>query len=177
MSLTRNQFLRYLLPAFPALAIAVAIPIQNLIARRDKERLAVAIVIVLFILNAGLVNLGPWTFGAPGLRQHSEDVRALAPWVKLNVPADRELLNYRLSTWVPRNAMLFYSERYMGDTVTDPAIVRSRLRIEPALNLIARPADYAVLADSLPGALTIVKQEGNLLYATAATRRGELLHP
>ena len=177
MSLTRNQFLRYVLPAYPALAIAAAIPLQNLLARREKESHAVLVLLALLAMNAGIVNLSPWTFGAPGLGRHSEDVRALAPWVELNTPLGRELLNYRLPTWVPRNALLFYSERYLGDPVLEPATVRSRLRIEPALGLIARPADYAVLVDSLPGALTIVKQEGNLLYATAAGRRGELRHP
>jgi len=165
MSLTRNQFLRYILAVFPALAILAAYALHGLARRYRKLPHLLAALLAVAALVAILINATAIVpAGSTGLVRHSVDVKALAPLVREHTPAGTELLNYRLPRWDPRNAMLFYSERFLGEPISEPDSLLVRLEREPALKLLTSPRGFEQLETAAPGRLVVLGRSGGLVY-------------
>ena len=164
MSLTRNQFLRYVLLIWPALALLSAHALTALLARRGWEWRGLGVLLALALVTAAAVDFTPLTLpGAMGLSRHSEDVIALAPAVESECPAGDTLLNFRLATWEPRNALLFATGRWLGDPVADVPALADSLAATPGRRLLTNGAGAARLDSLAPGLTRDLARAGNLV--------------
>ncbi len=166
MSLTRNQFLRYLLNIFPALALLAAWSLGRLLADRRGETWLLGLLTGLAVAIALIINftdLAPK--GATGLRPQSVDVLALSPVIAAGTAEGDSLLNFRLSTWVPRNALLFHSGRWLEAPLPDPAALAAALAADPGRGLLTSPAGFAELRSSYPDLLEKRAVSGGLVWA------------
>jgi 4-amino-4-deoxy-L-arabinose transferase-like glycosyltransferase len=166
MSLTRNQFLRYLLNIFPALALLAAWSLGRLLAERRGERWVLGLLTGLALVIAALINFtGLAPKGATGLAPQSVDVLALSPAIEAGTPEGESLLNYRLSTWVPRNALLFHAGRWLEEPLGDPAELAVALAARPGCGLLTNPAGFAELRSLYPELLEKRAVSGGLVWA------------
>lgn len=86
-SLIQNRWLRYLLPAFPALSILAAVALNRLLAALSKPVFFKYAYVVLIGL-AAVIAL------APKYRTRPEEMRRLAPLAETLAPADARILLY-----------------------------------------------------------------------------------
>ncbi len=166
MSLTRNQFLRYLLNIFPALALLAAWSLSRLLADRRGEGWVIGLLAGLALIVAGLINftdLAPK--GATGLAPQSVDVMALSRSIEAGTPEGETLLNYRLSAWVPRNALLFHAGRWLEAPLGDPEELAAALLARPGSGLLTSPAGFAELRSRYPDLLKKQAVSGGLVWA------------
>jgi len=169
MSLTRNQFLRYILNIFPALALLAAWGLARLLAPRGWLGRANAGLALLALATAAVINLTDYApRGAVGLAPQSAEVVALAPAIRAGTPPGATLLNFRLGTWDPRNALRFHAERWLADPIADLQAFTDSLLCEPGRGLLTSAAGAALLDSVAPGLLIERGRAGNLVYAVGA---------
>ncbi len=169
MSLTRNQFLRYLLNVWPALALLAAWGLTRLLEPRGWLGRVNAGLAALAIATALVINFTAFAPpGAVGLAPQSADVLALAPAIRAGTPPGATLLNFRLGTWDPRNAVLFHAEHWLADPIADPQACTDSLLCEPGRGLLTSVAGAALLDSVSPGLLIERGRAGNLVYAVGA---------
>jgi 4-amino-4-deoxy-L-arabinose transferase-like glycosyltransferase len=169
MSLTRNQFLRYLLNIFPALALLAAWGLAQLLARRGWLGRLNAGLVLLALGAAAVINFTSYAPpGAVGLAPQSVEVVALAPAIRAGTPPGVSLLNFGLGTWDPRNALLFHAERWLADPVADPHAFTDSLLCEPGRGFLTSAAGAALLDSVAPGLLIERGRAGALVYGVAA---------
>jgi len=166
MSLTRNQFLRYLLDIFPALALLAAWSLGRLLADRRGEKWVLGLLGGLALTVAMLINftaLAPK--GATGLRPQSVDVLALSPAIRAGTTEGDSLLNYRLGAWVPRNALLFHAGRWLEPPLSDADELAAALSEKPGRSVLTNSAGFAELRSRHPGLLEKQAVSGGLVWA------------
>lgn len=172
MSLTRNQFLRYILNIFPALALLSAWGLSTLLERRAWLGRGNAVLTALALLVAATINFTDFApAGATGLRPQSMDVLALAPVIAEHTLEGETVLNYRLGTWVPRNALLFHAGRWLEAPLREPAALNEALAAAPRRALLTHAAGFAELDSLRPGLLREVHHAENLVFAIAVDAR------
>lgn len=167
MSLTRNQFLRYVLNVFPALALLTAWGLARLLERRGwlpRVNLALLGLATVVALAINFTDFAPK--GATGLAPQSADVVALAPAVAAHTAPDARLLNLGLGTWDPRNALLFHTGRWLEDPLPDAAALAVRLTEEPGQPVLLSAEAQARLRRERPGLLRELGRAGHLVLAT-----------
>ncbi len=168
LSASPTQMLRYLLQAFPALALLSAGAAVGWAPLRGGGLLGPALVLA----TAGValfVALTPIGFGpAVSLSERGRDAKALAPIVRLNTSPRDEVGNYKLAAWNPRNAMLFYADRFVADPVEDPVELVLRLQESPSSTWLTRAPEFDRLDEQFPGLLYLIQSSGRYAYFTSA---------
>jgi len=114
---------------FPALAIINARTVGDWIQEGTEEK-TLPYIFGIVMATVVFVNATPFQVKVT-LRPNSAEVRQLAAVIHLNTPPDQKVGNYRLPTHNPRNALLFYSDRYLDDPVTDTLELLSLLDNQP----------------------------------------------
>jgi 4-amino-4-deoxy-L-arabinose transferase-like glycosyltransferase len=166
MSTSTNQTLRYLFMIFPALAIVTARTAGDWLKEGWKEKslpylYGIVMVTVLF------VNVTPFQVKVT-LSPNSVEVRQLAAVIHLNTPSGQKLGNYRLSMYNPRNALLFYSDRYLDDPVSDTLELLSRVDNEPESTWLTTPAQFKKLQQEYPEQFYLIQANRKYAYFTSA---------
>lgn len=167
MSTSRNQTLRYLFMIFPALAIVTAKTVSDWMNEKIKEK-SLPYMVGIVMATVLFVNATPFQVKVT-LSPNSVDVRQLAAVVNLNAPADQKLGNYRLSIHNPRNAFLFYSDRYMDDPVVDPLKLLSRMEIQPQSTWLTSIHEFNNLEGDHPGQFYLIHATRRYAYFTSAS--------
>ncbi|MGE5567914.1 MAG: ArnT family glycosyltransferase [Rhodospirillales bacterium] len=106
LSVTTPKYARYLLPAFPALALLTALGLQRMIPpRKMPAAYSISCVLLLCII------VGKVVFPAP---ERGADMRALAPIAERNTAPGERVLMYTFGEpgFDYRNQFLWYSARY-----------------------------------------------------------------
>lgn len=169
MSLTRNQFLRYILNIYPALALLAAWGFARWLAPRGwlgRLNAGLAALALIVALAINLTDFAPR--GAVGLAPQSAEVVALAPAIAAATPAGEPLLNFDLGTWDPRNAVLFHAGRWLADPIADPHALTDSLLCAPGRALLTTAAGAARLDSLAPGLLIERARSGRLVLAVGA---------
>ncbi|MFQ5449548.1 MAG: ArnT family glycosyltransferase [Nitrospinaceae bacterium] len=169
MSTSKNQTLRYLFMIFPALAIVTAKTIADGLQEKTRERwtpyaLGLILVAVLF------VNVTPFQVKVM-LSPNSVEVRQLAAVIHLNTPRDQRVGNYRLSMYNPRQALLFYSERYLDDPVGDPSVLLEQMKKRPGSTWLTPVSEFNRLKQAYSGKFYLIQANGRYAYFTSAGNR------
>ncbi len=169
MSTSRNQTLRYLFMIFPALAVISSRTIAQWISEGTKEKSLPA----LFAIVMGtvvFVNATPFQVKVT-LSPNSVEVRQLAAVIHLNTPADQTLGNYRLSMYNPRNALLFYSDRFLEDPIADSLELLSRVDHRPDSTWLTSVPEYIKLDQGHPGRFYLIQANRKYAYFTSVKNK------
>jgi 4-amino-4-deoxy-L-arabinose transferase-like glycosyltransferase len=110
----------YIMPAFAGCSLISGYLLYIWI--KPKEKFALVSVAVYAVIALVLVIL-PLDLNS----RKSNDIKALAPFVKALVPEGKSLVNYRVSFWVLQNALLFYTDRGSSPVIEDPKVLMSEL--------------------------------------------------
>jgi hypothetical protein len=102
------------------------------------------------------------------LSPNSVEVRQLAAVIHLNTPPDQTLGNYRLSRHNPRNALLFYSDRFLADPITDVLELLSRVDNKPDSTWLTTPGQFEKLEQGHPGQFYLIQANRRYAYFTSA---------
>lgn len=166
MSTSRNQTLRYLFMIFPALAIISARTLANWIPERTKEK-SLPVIFGIIMVTVLFVNVTPFQVKVT-LSPNSVEVRQLAAVIHLNTPADQTLGNYRLSRHNPRNALLFYSDRFLENPITDALELLTRVDNRPDSTWLTTPHQFKKLQQGHPGQFYLIQANRKYAYFTSA---------
>ncbi len=175
LSLSRAQYLRYLLPIFPAMALITAKTISDWLDEKKKNQVLpymVAIIMVTtLVINATPIEIQQ----ATSLRQNSQDVRRLAPVIRLNTPETMQLRGYKIDNWNPRNALLFYTDRGMYDPTYDqPESVIGSFKNHPEAMWFTTVKEFKKLDSKFPGKLYLIQANGRYAFFTSAQYRDQV---
>jgi 4-amino-4-deoxy-L-arabinose transferase-like glycosyltransferase len=106
-----------------------------------------------------------------GWKEKSVEVRQLAAVIHLNTPSDQKLGNYRLSTHNPRNALLFYSDRYMDDPISDVLELLSRVDTQPGSTWLTSPDQFKKLQEGHPNQFYLIQANRKYAYFTSVKNK------
>jgi len=169
MSTSRNQTLRYLFMIFPALAIITARTVADWLPERIKEK-SLPYILGIVMVTVVFVNATPFQVKVM-LSPNSVEVRQLAAVIHLNTPSDQKLGSYRLPMHNPRNALLFYSDRYLDDPVTDTLELLSRVDNRPESTWLTSIHEFQKLEQSHPGQFYLIQANRKYAYFTSAKNK------
>lgn len=148
MSAGRAQALRYILASFPALAILTAKTIGDWVPEQRKETFLAcitgAVMAVVLFVNATEIE------ARVSLARNSVSVRHLAPAIRLNTPAGEAIGNYRLTVWNPRNAVIFYTDRFLSDPIQDTDELMRGLAERPNSTWLTTADEFKKLKEVFP---------------------------
>ncbi len=161
MSTSKNHTIRYLIMIFPALSIIIAKTLCEWLAPLWKERLMTGL-IGIACLTTLFVNTTPFQAKVT-LAESSKEVRHLASIIKLNIPENEKIGNFKLSFWNPKHAMLFYSDRDLEYPITDKKDLQKQLQENPKKMWLSNADEFKDLSSQFPGRLYLI--QGNSKYA------------
>jgi len=174
MSASKAQYLRYVLSIFPALGLLVGKTLGDWTREKWQDRvlpaMAGAILVVVFLLNSTPIQIKQ----CASCKRLSADMRALAPAVHLNTPADGEILNFRLHREHPRWAFLFYANRWVAEPTADPEQIPASFERDPTATWLTRVQEYATLKAQYPEQLYLIQSTGRYAYFTSAQNRDRI---
>lgn len=169
MSTSRLQVLRYILAIFPALAMITAKTIGDWAPESRKETLTTILIglvlVTVFFVNATTVELRK----SVSLSQQSQSVRQLAPAIHFNT--DDVIGNYRLTSWNPRNAVMFYTDRFLAEPVKDEGELVRRIEDEPKLTWLTTLEEFKNLQKMFPDKFYLIEASEKHAYFTARQNR------
>ncbi len=169
MSSSRNQTLRYLFMIFPALAIVTAKTVGDWVSEAVKEK-SLPWMVGVIMTTVLFVNVTPLQVKVT-LSPNSVDVRQLAAVINLNTPPDQKLGNYRLSIHNPRNALLFYSDRFMDEPIVDSLKLLGRIENQPGSTWLTSVPEFQKLQQDYPGQFYLIQATRKYAYFTSVKNR------
>ena len=169
MSTLRNQTLRYIFMIFPALAIISAKTVGDWLQDEVKEK-TLPYIFGIVMVTVIFVNATPFQVKVT-LSPNSVEVRHLAEVINLNTPSDQIVGNYRLSPYNPRNALLFYSDRYLSAPVKDARELLSRVDNQPESTWLAPTHEFEKLQQDYPDRFYLIQANRKYAYFTSAKNR------
>jgi len=169
MSTSKIQTLRYLFMIFPALAIVTAKTVGDWIQEGTKEK-SLPYIFGIVMATVIFVNATPFQVKVT-LRPNSVEVRQLAGVVNLNTPADQKVGNFRLTTHNPRNALLFYSDRYLDDPIADSLELLSRVDNQPESTWLASIHEFKKLQQGYPDQFYLIQANRKYVFFTSVRNK------
>ncbi len=174
VSVGRIQYLRYILPIFPALALVTSSVIGDWLtsARRDK---LLPYMVASVMLSALFINATPIeTRQAASLSKNSVYERDLVSAIQRNTAPDAEVGNYKLRRRHPRNAIYFYADRYISDPVNDENEFYKVFEKKPGLTWLTRLKDFRKLEMIFPGKFYLIQANRQYAYFTSKANKNNI---
>ena len=169
LSTSKNHTIRYVLMIFPALSIIVAKMFSDWLSTLWKERL-VAGMAGMACLTALFVNSTPFEAKVT-LSENSKEVRQLASIIKLNIPENEKIGNFKLSYWNPKHSMLFYSDRDLESPVTDKIQLLKQLKNNPKKMWLSDAKEFKTLNLKNPGIFYLIMSNSKYAFFTSSQNR------
>ena len=169
MSTSKNHTIRYVLMIFPALAIIVAKTFSDWLDSRRKDQVISGLAGIV-CLTALFVNATPFQAKVT-LGESSKEVRQLASIIKLNIPENMTIGNFRLSFWNPKHAMLFYSDRGLENPITDTEELLKQLRSNPKKMWLSNSTQFKALKSQNPDTFYLVQANSKYTFFTSSQNR------
>ena len=174
MSASKAQYLRYVLSIFPALGLLVAKTLGDWTPEKWRDRvlpyMAGAVLVVVFLLNATPIQIKQ----CASCKKLSADIRALAPAMHVNTPADTEILNFLLHRENPRWGILFYANRWVAEPTADPAQIPASFERDPTTTWVTWVQSFKSLDAKFAGQLYLIQANGRYAYFTSAQNRDRI---
>ena len=174
MSTSRNQTLRYLFMIFPALAIITSYTIAGWLRETHKEK-AIPWMFGIVMATVLVVNVTPAQLKV-SLNYNSAEVRDIASLIHVNTPQKQKINFYRLSQWNPTHALMFYSDRFVGDVTRDPEVLLGRIQKNPRENWLSSVSDFRDLEKNFPGRLYLIYANRKFAYFTSQENRENVVY-
>ncbi len=172
MSTSKNHTIRYVLMIFPALAIIVAKTFSDWLDSRKKDQ-AISCLAGIVCLTTVFVNATPFQAKVT-LAESSKEVRQLASIIKLNIPENIKIGNFRLSFWNPKHAILFYSDRALENPITDTDELLKQLQSNPKKMWLSNSAQFKALKSQMPEAFYLIQANSKYAFFTSSQNRDSI---
>ena len=169
MSTSKNHTIRYVLMIFPALSIIVAKTFSDWLDSRRKDQM-ISSLTGFACITALFVNVTPFQAKVT-LGESSKEVRQLASTIKLNVPENIKLGNFRLSMWNPKHAMLFYSDRNLENPITNTEELLKQLKNNPKKMWLSNSTEYKKLKSQKPDSSYLIQANSKYAFFTSSQNR------
>jgi 4-amino-4-deoxy-L-arabinose transferase-like glycosyltransferase len=173
LSTSNNQTIRYLFMIFPALSIIVAKTLYDWLVPVWKERVVAGLAGVA-CLTALFVNSTPFQVKVT-LKESSNGVRQLASIIKLNIPENEMLGNFKLDFWRPKHSMLFYSDRDMEPPINKEELLRQS-QDNPKKMWLSGTAEFKSLNTQAPGYFYLIQANSKYAFFTSSKNRDFVLY-
>ena len=171
VSAGRIQYLRYILPIYPALALVTSSTISNWLSDERKNRL-LPFMIGSVMLSALLINSSAIEIrNAASLSKNSVFERELISLIKGNTKNGEEIGNYKLRRRHPRNVVYFYGDRYIADPVNEVNKLFEALEANPGKTWLARLKDFNKLYEISPEKLYLIQANKKYAYFTSRANK------
>lgn len=176
VSMGRIQYLRYILPIYPALALMTAAVIGDWLTAARKEKLlpymVASVMATALLVNATAVEIR----SAASLSKNSVYERDLVPAIRGNTAPGEVVGNYKLRARHPRNAVYFYADRYISDPITDQEEFYKVFDENPGLTWLARLKEFRKLDEISPGRFYLIQANKGYAYFTSRTNETNVSH-
>jgi 4-amino-4-deoxy-L-arabinose transferase-like glycosyltransferase len=169
MSTSVNHTLRYTIMIFPALSIIVAKTFSDWLDAVWKERMITGLVGIA-CLTTLFVNATPIQAKVT-LGSSSKEVRHLASIIKLNIPENIKIGNFKLSYWNPKHAMLFYSDRDLEPPVTKKEELLMQSQSNPKKMWLTGTSQFKSLNSQTPGSFYLIQANSKYAFFTSSGNR------
>ena len=174
MSTSRNQTLRYLFMIFPALAMITSFTIAGWLRETHKEK-ALPWMLGIVMTTVLVVNVTPVQVKV-SLNYNSAEVRDIASLIHINTPQKQKINFYRLSKWNPTQALMFYSDRFVGDVTRDPEGLFERIEKNPYQAWLSPVSEFRDLERNFPGRLYLIYANRKFAYFTSQENRENVVY-
>jgi hypothetical protein len=122
-----------------------------------------------------VVNVTP-TQVKVSLNYNSAEVRDIASFIHVNTPP-RQMVNfYRLTHWNPTHALMFYSDRFVGDIIRDPEGLFERVEKSPRQAWLSPVSEFRDLEKNFPGRLYLIYANRKFAYFTSQKNRKSVIY-
>ena len=121
-------------------------------------------------LTALFVNSTPFEAKVT-LSENSKEVRQLASIIKLNIPENEKIGNFKLSYWNPKHSMLFYSDRDLESPVTDKIQLLKQLKNNPKKMWLSDAKEFKTLNLKNPGIFYLIMSNSKYAFFTSSQNR------
>jgi hypothetical protein len=158
---------------FPALSIIVAKTLYDWLVPIWKERVVAGLAGVA-CLTALFVNSTPFQVKVT-LKESSNGVRQLASIIKLNIPENEMLGNFKLDFWRPKHSMLFYSDRDMEPPINKEELLRQSQH-NPKKMWLSGTAEFESLNAQAPGYFYLIQANSKYAFFTSSQNRDFVLY-
>ena len=169
MSTSKNHTIRYVIMIFPALSIIIAKTFSDWMDPFWKEKVLRGL-LVIACLTALFVNSTPFQAKVT-LAQSSKEVRQLATIVKLNIPQNEKIGNFKLSYWNPKHAMLFYADRDLEHPVANSEELLKRLHENSKKFWLSNFDEFKSLNLEFPGKFYLIMGNSKYAFFTSSKNR------
>ena len=154
---------------FPALSIIIAKTLYEWLNPLWKERLMMGLVGTA-CLTTLFVNTTPFQAKVT-LAESSKEVRHLASIIKLNIPENEKIGNFKLSFWNPKHAMLFYSDRDLEYPITNKKDLQKQIQEDPKKMWLSNSAEFKDLNSQFPGKFYLIQGNSKYAFFTSSQNR------
>jgi len=169
ISTSKNHTIRYLIMIFPALSIIIAKTFYEWLTPLWQERLMRGL-LGTACLTALFINTTPFQVKVT-LAESSKEVRHLASIIKLNIPKNEKIGNFKLSFWNPKHAMLFYADRDLEAPITDQEDLKKQLQENPKKMWLSNSDEFKALNSQLPKKLYLIQGNSKYAFFTSSQNR------
>ena len=174
MSTSRNQTLRYLFMIFPALAMITSHTIAGWLRETHKDK-ALPWMFGVVMVTALVVNVTPAQVKV-SLNYNSAEVRDLASLIHVNTPQKQRINFYKLTLWNPTHALMFYSDRIVGDPVESPEDLFGKIKKNPQGTWLSPVSAFRNLEKNFPGRLYLIYANKRFAYFTSQENRESVVY-
>ena len=175
MSTSRNQTLRYLFMIFPALAMITSHTIAGWLRETHKDK-TLPWMFGIVVATVLVVNVTPAQVKI-SLDYNSAEVRRdIASFVHVNTPPRQAVNFYKLSHWNPTWALMFYSDRSVGDIIWDPEGLLERIEKNPRQAWLTNVWEFRDLEKNFPGRLYLIYANRKFAYFTSQENRENVVY-
>ncbi|MBU06086.1 MAG: phospholipid carrier-dependent glycosyltransferase [Dehalococcoidales bacterium] len=174
MSTSRNQTLRYLFMIFPALAMITSHTIAGWLKEVHKEK-TLPWMFGIVMATVLVVNVTPAQVKV-SLTYNSAGVRDIASLIHVNTPENQMVNFYKLTSWNPTHALMFYSNRFLGDLVKNPEDLFGRIKKDRRKTWLSSVSDFRDLEKDFPGRLYLIYANREFAYFTSQENRENVVY-
>jgi len=159
LSASNSRKIWYIMPVFPVFAVMASVFTNKYILRNDKARYSV--LLSLFILGAVLSSIIIFTPVRLDWNRNA-DIKALAPYIKETVPADKRVLTYQTEEYFAvQLPLIFYSDRSANYPITKKEEILGILNGKEQVYCLTYLPSYREL-----GNWQVIARYGELLFFT-----------
>ena len=174
MSTSRNQTVRYLFMIFPALAMITSHTIAGWLREAYKDK-ALPWLFGVVMATVLVVNVTPVQVKV-SLDYNSAEVRDLASLIHVNTPQKQRVNFYKLTSWNPTHALMFYSDRFVGDHARGPESLFGKIKKNPHGTWLSPVSEFRNLEKNFPGKLYLIYANKKFAYFTSQANRGDVVY-
>jgi 4-amino-4-deoxy-L-arabinose transferase-like glycosyltransferase len=162
LSLAEERMLRYIIPLFPAMAIAAASMLGGWFGSEERQRRLVALTSALLALAAAVIVLTPIRLST----ERNTGVYRLAIAAREVVPPGDTVLNLDQYYWSVSNTFLFYSGRDVTEPIRDRALFVKEAS-SGRFGLVTQAAYESLFPDRTEQFPVVARSDGWVLFRGA----------